>query len=366
MNREINNDYRELRYVVTEADVAGDAIAKSNVTASGVIAFGVTAGEIMRDVMRLSSREISRCKQFDDGVMKISANEGAIAEIGDLCKINSHEETQNEETKNELAAGMKGDLEKEAPVPMRLIDGLKPGDTLIVRLYEDNDNAGDIVPTHGKIEIVYEDEDLIVINKEGDQVVHPSYAHYTDSLSNLLAGYYEETGQRHVIRTVGRLDRETSGLVIFAKNRHSAALLSEQKENMSRRKEYLAFCSGVFEEKEGTVNAPIRRRPDERMIREVHPEGKEAITHYRVEKQFEDYALVRLQLDTGRTHQIRVHMAYLGHPLLGDNFYGKEIEDNKGLTRAALHAGYIEFLQPITGENVILTSELPEDMSSLA
>ena len=99
-----------------------------------------------------------------------------------------------------------------------------------------------------------------------------------------------------------------------------------------------------FEGKEGTVNKPIRRRPDERMIREVHPEGKEAITHYRVEKQFKDYALVRLVLDTGRTHQIRVHMAYLGHPLLGDNFYGKDNPDNKGLLRAALHAGYIEFV----------------------
>jgi 23S rRNA pseudouridine1911/1915/1917 synthase len=280
--------------------------------------------------MLLSSREMSRCKQFDDGVMVIKSD-------GDSSKAE----------------------------PRRLIDSVNPGETLLVRLYEDNDNAGDIVPTEGNLDIVYEDEDLIVINKEGDVVVHPSYAHYKDSLSNFLAGYYEKTGQRHVIRTVGRLDRETSGLVIFAKNRHSAALLSKQKENMSRRKEYLALCYGVFEEKEGTVNKPIRRRPDERMIREVHPEGKEAITHYRVEKQFKDYALVRLVLDTGRTHQIRVHMAYLGHPLLGDNFYGKDNPDNKGLLRAALHAGYIEFDQPITGEKIKLESRMPDDMNKL-
>ncbi len=303
-------EYRELKYVVKEEEDS------------------VTAGEIMRDVLKLSSREMSRCKQFDDGVM-----------IQTLSEKQEH--------------------------PIRLIDKLSRGDILIVRIYEDNDNAGDIVPARGHIDIVYEDEDLIVLNKEGDRVVHPSYAHYTDSLSNFLAGYYEQTGQKHVIRTIGRLDRETSGLVIFAKNRHSAALLSKQSSSMSRRKEYLAICHGVFEQTSGTVDAPIRRRPDERMIREVHPEGKSAITHYHVEKQFDDYALVRLRLDTGRTHQIRVHMCHIGHPLLGDNFYGKDIPDNHDLTRAALHAEHLEFLQPITNEKIILRANLPEDMQKL-
>lgn len=305
-------EYRELKYLVKKSDGT------------------ITAGEILRDVLKLSSREISRCKQFEDGVLVERADE----------------------------------TDKGAE-PIRLIDKLSPGDTLIVRIYEDNDNAGDIVPSYGHIDIVYEDEDLIVLNKEGDRVVHPSYAHYTDSLSNLLAGYYEESGQKHVIRTIGRLDRETSGLVIFAKNRHSAALLSKQSSSMSRRKEYLAICSGVFEKNEGTVDAPIRRRPDERMIREVHPEGKRAVTHYFVEKQFADYALVRLRLDTGRTHQIRVHMCHIGHPLLGDNFYGKDIADNRGLTRAALHAEHLEFMQPITGDKIILRAKLPEDMQNL-
>ncbi len=303
---------RELRYTLSDNEAS------------------TTCGEIMRDRMQLSSREISRCKQFDDGVMKSNSIESD----------NSY-------------------------TPARLIDPIFPGETLIVKIYEDNDNAGDIVPTDGNLDIVYEDEDLIVINKEGDRVVHPSYAHYTDSLSNFLMGYYNRTGQRHIVRTVGRLDRETSGLVIFAKNRHSAALLSKQKENMSRRKEYIALCSGVFEQKEGTVDAPIRRRPEERMIREVHPEGQEAITHFTVLKQYEDFALVKLILDTGRTHQIRVHMAYLGHPLLGDNFYGKDNPDNKGLSRAALHAGHIEFLQPITGEKIVIDAELPDDMKAV-
>ena len=323
-------EYRELTVTINESD--------------GI----VPAGDVMRDVLLLSSREVSRCKQFEDGVMVIRKSDNA------------------ENDKKIIKA-----------IPIRLIDRLSPGDVLIVRIYEDNDNAGDIVPVQGEIEIVYEDEDLIALNKKGDMVVHPSYAHYTDSLSNYLSGYYERTGQNHVIRTIGRLDRETSGIVIFAKNRHSAALLSKQTIELSRRKEYLAICHGVFEENSGTVDAPIRRRPSERMIREVHPEGKRAITHFTVEKQYEDYALVRLKLDTGRTHQIRVHMSYLGHPLLGDNFYGyksdllkidKELSvpfDNHGMTRAALHAARVEFQQPITGDKITLCAELPEDMRRL-
>ncbi|MBQ4219502.1 MAG: RluA family pseudouridine synthase [Butyrivibrio sp.] len=299
----MNKEYREIEYTVTEADGR------------------LTAGEIMRERLMLSSREVSRCKQFDDGVM---------------CK------------------GM----------PIRIISVLEPGEVLTVRLYEDIENGSLIIPSDEPIDIVYEDEDLILLNKKGDMVVHPSYAHYKDSLSNALAGYYKKTGQEHVMRVIGRLDRETSGLIIFAKNRHSASILSRKSERMSRRKEYLALCNGIFETKEGTVDAPIERIPGQRMIREVRDDGKRAITHYKVEKEFQDFSLVRLKLDTGRTHQIRVHMSYLGHPLLGDNLYGKDIQDNKGLTRAALHACHLEFEQPITGEKLSFEAQLPEDMQN--
>ncbi|SCX86924.1 23S rRNA pseudouridine1911/1915/1917 synthase [Butyrivibrio hungatei] len=299
----MNKEYREIEYTVKEADGR------------------LTAGEIMRERLMLSSREVSRCKQFDDGVM---------------CK------------------GM----------PIRIISVLEPGEVLTVRLYEDIENGSLIIPSDEPIDIVYEDEDLILLNKKGDMVVHPSYAHYKDSLSNALAGFYKKTGQEHVMRVIGRLDRETSGLIIFAKNRHSASILSRKSERMSRRKEYLALCSGIFETKEGTVDAPIERIPGQRMIREVRDDGKRAITHYKVEKEFQEFSLVRLKLDTGRTHQIRVHMSYIGHPLLGDNLYGKEIEDNKGLTRAALHACHLEFEQPITGEKLSFEAQLPEDMQN--
>ncbi len=299
----MNKDYREIEYTVTELDGR------------------LTAGEIMRERLMLSSREVSRCKLFEDGVM---------------CKGN----------------------------PIRVISELEPGEVLTVRLYEDIENGSLIIPSDEPIDIVYEDEDLILLNKKGDMVVHPSYAHYKDSLSNALAGYYKKTGQEHVMRVIGRLDRETSGLIIFAKNRHSASILSRKSERMSRRKEYLALCSGIFETKEGTVDAPIERIPGQRMIREVRDDGKRAITHYKVEKEFQDFSLVRLKLDTGRTHQIRVHMSYIGHPLLGDNLYGKDIQDNKGLTRAALHACHLEFEQPITGEKLSFEAQLPEDMQN--
>ena len=299
----MGKEYREIEYTVTEADGR------------------LTAGEIMRERLMLSSREVSRCKLFEDGVM---------------CKGN----------------------------PIRVISELEPGEVLTVRLYEDIENGSLIIPSDEPIDIVYEDEDLILLNKKGDMVVHPSYAHYKDSLSNALAGYYKKTGQEHVMRVIGRLDRETSGLIIFAKNRHSASILSRKSERMSRRKEYLALCSGIFETKEGTVDAPIERIPGQRMIREVRDDGKRSITHYKVEKEFQNFSLVRLKLDTGRTHQIRVHMSYIGHPLLGDNLYGKEIEDNKGLTRAALHACHLEFEQPITGEKLSFEAQLPEDMQN--
>ena len=289
---------------------------------------GLMAREIMTGSLKLSSREISRCKQFEDGVM-------AKTDGTDTYK------------------------------PIWLKDILRAGDVLKIKIYEDIDNSGDVIPSDEPIDIVYEDEDLILLNKPGDKVVHPSYAHHLDSLSNALAGYYQKTGQNHVIRTIGRLDRETSGLLIFAKNRHAAAILSNQKENMSRRKEYLALVSGVMENAEGTIDAPIGQEEGVRMIRKVMGSGKEAITHYRLIKQFDDYALIRLHLDTGRTHQIRVHMSYIGHPLLGDNLYGKEIEDSHGMTRAALHAAHLEFLQPITGQELKFEAELPEDMKKL-
>ncbi len=300
---------------------------------------------IMADRLHLSAREITRCKQFEDGVMATIHN----TDKGYGLFLRGENTVFVDEEGRRFEAVM-------------VKSKLSVGDTLRVRIYEDTDNASEIVPWDHRIDIVYEDEDMILLNKPGDMPAHPSYAHFADTLSNALMGYFEKTGQNHVIRTIGRLDRETSGLIIFAKNRHSAAVLSDQKKNMSRRKEYLALCSGVFEEKEGTIDAPIGQEEGVRMIRKVMDTGKEAITHFRVEEQFEDFALVRLWLDTGRTHQIRVHMQYIGHPLLGDNFYGDTISDHHGMKRAALFAAHLEFKHPVTGDDMSFDAEMPADM----
>ncbi len=304
-------EFRELNYIVTDEDK------------------GLSIRSIMTDRLNLSSREISRCKRFEDGVMVLRA--------GDL----------------EASGIYKQIFIREIPYP---------GDNLRIRIYEDVENAGEVVPSDIPIEIVYEDEDMILLNKPGDMVVHPSYAHYRDSLSNALQGYYQKTGQRHVIRTIGRLDRETSGLIVFAKNRHCAALLSAQKKDMSGRKKYIALAQGVFEKKTGTIDLPIDRVEGDRMLRHVTPEGKRAVTHYTVEKQFSDYALISLKLETGRTHQIRVHMAHIGHPLLGDSLYGDK-ESSFDIKRAALHAAHLEFVHPITGKELSFDVPLPNDMS---
>ena len=325
----MNSNVRQIEYTVTSEDGT------------------VKARELLKNRLKLSAKEIAHCKQFEDGIMVHRAENGSqTPSLGGI----------SENGPQPPSPGF---------IPIKAIDTVSKGDILRVRIYENIDSSSEIVPWDTPIDIVYEDEDLILLNKPGDMVVHPSYAHFTDSLSNALAGYYNRTGQDHVIRTIGRLDRETSGLIIFAKNRHSAAVLSDQKDRMSRRKEYLALCSGLFSEKEGTVDAPIGSKDGNRMVREVRPDGKEAVTHYRVMKQFEDYALVRLKLDTGRTHQIRVHMQYIGHPLLGDYFYGKEIENSHGMTRAALHAAHLEFVQPITGQELAFEATLPADMAAL-
>ena len=289
---------------------------------------GITVRDVMENRLSMSGREITRCKQFEDGV----------------CVLRSG-----------------NDIYK----PVLVKENLRAGDVLRVRIYEANESAEEVLPWDHPIDIIYEDEDLIVLNKPGDMVAHPSYAHYTDSLSNALMGYYKRSGQIHVIRPIGRLDRETAGLILFAKNRYSASRLSDQSGNMSRHKEYLALVDGHLESKQGTIDAPIERDATSRMIRLVSDKGKEAVTHYSVKKEFTDYSLIKLRLDTGRTHQIRVHMSYIGHPLLGDSLYGKDISDNHGMERAALLASHLEFVHPVTGKRLSFDAGLPEDMRRL-
>ncbi len=239
---------------------------------------------------------------------------------------------------------------------------LAPGDVVRVTLFDEP--RGTTIPTEGPLDIRYEDEDLIVLNKPAGCVVHPSHGHYADSLANFVAWHYAQTGQVHELRTVGRLDKDTSGLIVFGKSRTACSHLTEQAAEGLRRKRYLALAEGVFSAPKGDVEAPIAREIEDQIRRVVREDGDYALTHYRVERQFAEFALLSLEIETGRTHQIRVHMAHIGHPLLGDPLYGSGRFDDR-VSRAALHAEYLEFLQPFSNEKICLNAELPADMQAV-
>ncbi len=295
---------RKLTYTVTEND--------------GYI----SVKEILKDRLNISRREISHAKHFEDGI---------------LC--------DGEHTK--------------------VTDIVEPGQLIEFNIHEKNDDAAEIVPVKGNLDILYEDEDIIVINKPAGVVVHPVHGHFEDSLSNYIAYYFAQKGEEHVMRAIGRLDRETSGVILFCKNRHAAAILSGGKaDNIGKQKIYYAIVHGQMEKTEDIIDAPIGEVPGKPLIRAIRSDGQRAVTRYKVEHQYEDYALVKLQLETGRTHQIRVHMSSIGHPLVGDTLY--DVNNNKyGMCRCALHAGRLSIQHPITGEEMTFEADMPEDMHKL-
>ena len=243
---------------------------------------------------------------------------------------------------------------------------LHEGDVLRVVI---TDHAPDrIIPAEGRLDIVYEDEDLICINKPAGIVVHPSHGHYDDSLANCLAYYFEQKGEPHEIRTIGRLDKDTSGLLLFGKSRSAVGLMDAQAAQGTRTKVYLALCEGEFAESEGYVDTPIMRAFDGNIKRVAKDGGDTAFTSYKVEAQYEGFALVSLSLMTGRTHQIRVHMSHIGHPLLGDSLYGNgpfrhPCSPDITIERTALHASALAFDQPFAGNRIELSADLPPDMA---
>lgn len=243
----------------------------------------------------------------------------------------------------------------------RVTQTLHTGDLLEVRLETGGEKAGKVEACSGigKLKILYEDRDLLAVEKPAGLVCHPSHGHWRDTLSNLAAAYLREQGTGGMIRLLGRLDKDTSGILLFAKNREAAGILARQRGDGNLEKTYLALAEGCPEPAEGTVDAPIQRIPGELMKMQVSPKGKAARTHYRVlrvwEKNGRKKALLQLKLEQGRTHQIRVHMAYLGCPLEGDPLYGTDPR-GKG---ALLHAWKLRFAQPFTGQKIVLETELP-------
>lgn len=230
------------------------------------------------------------------------------------------------------------------------------GDILSIEFDEDEDEYDAInIP----IDIVYEDTDLLVVNKPPYIVVHPTRSHQNNTIANGVAYYFKQKNIKRKVRLVNRLDMNTSGIVIIAKHPYAHNEMANQMKSNKVDKFYYAIVEGVIEEDSGTINEPIARLNPDDIIRVVHPSGKECITHYIVEKRFNNMTLVKLKLETGRTHQIRVHMKHIGHPIIGDTLYGKESEV---IQRQALHCYEMKFMQPLTGKELLITCPLPEDM----
>ena len=237
---------------------------------------------------------------------------------------------------------------------------LLPDDLVEVLLDFEEDNSN-IIPVKMDLNILYEDDALLIINKPAGIPVHPSMDHFTDSLSNGVRYYFDTINLKKKIRPVNRLDRNTSGIVIFAKNEYIQECLVRQMKSGLFKKEYIAICEGKFEREEGTINAPIGRKENSIIERCVNENGDTAITEYKVLKYDEtnNYSIVKCNLKTGRTHQIRVHLSYIGHPILGDTLYGNP---SNLISRQALHSYIVKFIHPISREEVTFIAELPSDM----
>ncbi|MCD8348780.1 MAG: RluA family pseudouridine synthase [Lachnospiraceae bacterium] len=267
---------------------------------------------------------------------------------------------------------------------------LKPGDEITIRV-EEKASSEQIMPVPLPFSILYEDEDVLVVDKPSDMPVHPSAGNYENTLANAVMYYYSSKGLPFVFRCVTRLDRDTTGLVLLAKNSLSSAILSDHSAHRQIHREYLAIVEGMLPER-GTIDAPIARQEDSALMRCIDPEhGERAVTHYERLAVFghplsvcrddagpvpaeaaisgkprlpDILSLASVQLETGRTHQIRVHMKSIGHPLPGDFLYNPDSVCALA-PRQMLHSHRITFAHPITGETLSFVSDLPEDMRTL-
>lgn len=242
---------------------------------------------------------------------------------------------------------------------------LKSDDSISVEVPEPE--PMDAVPENIPLDIVYEDDDLLVVNKPKGMVVHPAHGNYRGTLVNALLYHCggSLSGINGVVRPgiVHRIDKDTSGLLIVAKNDKSHINLAEQIKSHSFTREYETIAVGYFRDSSGTVDAPIgRSRTDRKKMCVTYENSRNAVTHYSVIRQYGGYAHVRLRLETGRTHQIRVHLAHIGHPVFGDGVYGKPCRYFEG---QCLHARKIGFIHPVSGEYMEFTSELPEYFVSM-
>ena len=237
----------------------------------------------------------------------------------------------------------------------------------IIKIDLEKEESQNIAPEKIDIDIVYEDEDILVVNKKPFMVVHPTKTYQSGTLANGVINYFMESNQNCIVRLVSRLDMNTSGLIIIAKNQFSHGMLSKAMSENKVEKRYLAIVHGIFKEKQGTIDKPIYRPEgiENGTRRVVDERGQRSITHYKVVEEFSDSSLVECKLETGRTHQIRVHLSYLGHPIYGDVLYGDGDNEGDLIERQALHAYGLDFKSPRTEKELSLRADLPDDMKEL-
>ena len=237
-----------------------------------------------------------------------------------------------------------------------VITKVSEGDILTVNIK--GRETENVIPTDIPIDILWEDEDILVVNKSGNISVHPSKTHKTDTLAN---GIVYHTGSREAIHIITRLDRETSGVVLIAKNPRAAAILTDDMKNGKIKKEYMAIVNGIPKPSHGEISAPIKKKEGKGIARCISKDGKEALTLYEVKAKTDKFSFVKLFPFTGRTHQLRVHMSHIAHPIYGDSMYGApQLRE-----RVRLHCYRIAFTHPATEKEVIFTANVPEDFEGI-
>ncbi|GAA0124330.1 MULTISPECIES: RluA family pseudouridine synthase [Clostridium] len=245
---------------------------------------------------------------------------------------------------------------------VRLNYKLTEGDILIIQVEKKNESQN-IIPEKMDIDVVYEDMDLIIVNKPVNMVVHPTKSYPKGTLSNGVLNYFRENDEKCIVRLVSRLDMNTSGLIMIAKNQFAHMSLAKSMENNLITKKYLAICHNNILEDSGTIDANIGIAKEDSIKRSVIDSGQRSVTHFKVLERFKKGSLVELNLETGRTHQIRVHLSYLNCPIYGDSLYGEE--EGQYIKRQALHAYKLILPHPRTGEVIEVQKEMPEDMKRL-
>lgn len=237
---------------------------------------------------------------------------------------------------------------------------IKIGDLIEVKIEEDMAN---FEPQDLKLEVLYDDFDIIMVNKPPFMVVHPTKSHNNNTIANGITDYIIKKDEKIKVRFVNRLDMNTSGLVIIAKNAYAHHILSKDMSDDKVQKKYITVVKGIVKDDKGTINQPIYRQTEDSIKRVIDERGQASVTHYKVLERLNDATVLEIKLETGRTHQIRVHMEHIGHGIIGDELYG--YVDENLINRQALHAYSLDFNQPRTKENLEFVAKLPMDIEEL-